>query len=126
MIDEKKLLLYLNDWALQEAPKFNDKENDKYKTIKECIKTVEEQQKAGEWIPVEERLPDHYCNCIVTISNRLGEDVDIDTYVEFEGAWGWQSWHEGSRRNIIAWMPLPELYKPQPEPEWKEKILRGH
>lgn len=46
LIDADKLMLHLNDYALQEAPfGRNDSKNQKeiYETIKECMKAVEEQ-----------------------------------------------------------------------------------
>lgn len=45
LIDADKLMLHLNDYALQEAPfGRNDSKNQKeiYETIKECMKAVEE------------------------------------------------------------------------------------
>ena len=49
LIDADKLVLHLNDYALQEAPfGRNDGKNQKeiYETIKECMKAVEEQPTA--------------------------------------------------------------------------------
>lgn len=49
LIDADKLILHLNDYALQEAPfGHNDGEHQKeiYETIQECIKAVEEQPTA--------------------------------------------------------------------------------
>lgn len=49
LIDAGKLILHLNDYALQEAPfGHNDKKYQKeiYETIKECIKAVEDQPTA--------------------------------------------------------------------------------
>lgn len=49
LIDADKLILHLNDYALQEAPfGRNDSKNQKeiYETIKECMKAVEEQPTA--------------------------------------------------------------------------------
>ena len=49
LIDAGKLILHLNDYALQESPfGHNDKKYQKeiYETIKECIKAVEDQPTA--------------------------------------------------------------------------------
>lgn len=49
LIDADKLILHLNDYALQEAPfGRNDGKNQKeiYDTIQECMKAVEEQPTA--------------------------------------------------------------------------------
>lgn len=42
LIDADKLILYLNDYALQEAP-FRGESADAYEAIENCIKAVEEQ-----------------------------------------------------------------------------------
>lgn len=49
LIDADKLILHLNDYALQEAPfGYNDSKCQKeiYETIQECMKAVEEQPTA--------------------------------------------------------------------------------
>lgn len=45
LIDADKLILYLNDYALQEAP-FRGESADSYEAIENCIKAVEEQPTA--------------------------------------------------------------------------------
>ena len=45
LIDADKLILYLNDYALQEAP-FRGESADAYEAIENCIKAVEEQPTA--------------------------------------------------------------------------------
>ena len=80
-----------------------------------------------QWIQVVERLPDmqeesslEYCGfeksdmVLVTIYNPFGVDItdtarfyrDID-----ENEW-WGDVEEGSDLDVVAWMPLPEPYKP--------------
>ena len=59
LIDADKLVLHLNDYALQEAPfGRNDGKNQKeiYETIKECMKAVEEQPTAFDVEKVIEQL----------------------------------------------------------------------
>ena len=59
LIDADKLMLHLNDYALQEAPfGRNDSKNQKeiYETIKECMKAVEEQPTAFDVEKVIEQL----------------------------------------------------------------------
>lgn len=59
LIDADKLMLHLNDYALQEAPfGRNDSKNQKeiYETIKECMKAVEEQPTAFDVEEVIEQL----------------------------------------------------------------------
>ena len=45
LIDADKLILYLNDYALQEAP-FRGERAEAYNAIKQCIEAVEEQPTA--------------------------------------------------------------------------------
>lgn len=45
LIDADKLILHLNDYALQEAP-FRGESADTYNAIKQCIEAVEEQPTA--------------------------------------------------------------------------------
>lgn len=52
MIDEKKLIMHLNDWMLQES--YSEAMKNPADVIAECIKAVEEQPKIGEWIPCSE------------------------------------------------------------------------
>lgn len=59
LIDADKLVLHLNDYALQEAPfGRNDGKNQKeiYDTIQECLKAVEEQPTAFDVEKVIEQL----------------------------------------------------------------------
>ena len=66
---------------------------------------VQELKEQTDWIPVEERLPNHD-NCVLMCSHRGGMDV---------------GWYDGKRwrtgyshadvvNDIIAWCPLPDPY----------------
>ena len=56
LIDADKLILHLNDYALQEATLLNGKVVGKYDTIQECIKVAEEQSTAFDAEKVIEQL----------------------------------------------------------------------
>lgn len=56
LIDADKLILHLNDYALQEATLLNGKVVGKYDTIQECIKVTEEQPTAFDVEKVIEQL----------------------------------------------------------------------
>lgn len=108
MIDEKKLILHLNDWMLQES--FLRHMTNPADTIAECIKAVEEQPKIGGWIPCSERLPDKDGEYICTqkiynLSNGKlsGKSVEL---VEFCNG----KWRRAKHLKVIAWQPLPEEY----------------
>ena len=55
LIDADKLILYLNDYALQTAP-FRGERAEAYNAIKQCIEAVEEQQTAYDIDKVVEEL----------------------------------------------------------------------
>lgn len=76
LIDADKLILHLNDYALQEAPfGRNDSENQKeiYETIQECMKAVEEQPTAFDAEKVIEEFENlrevelHMCDELVVV-----------------------------------------------------------
>lgn len=103
MIDEKKLILHLNDWMLQES--FLRHMKNPADTIAECIKAIEEQPKTDMWIPCSERLPeDGFYLC--TLDGELcGQEEP------FTGMCGIENgvWDEPDC--VIAWQPLPEPYR---------------
>lgn len=69
------------------------------------------------WIPVSERLPEKPYGCLVTI-----EDEEPMTGQWFENilpyfvGWDGERWNDADGEQcpfeVIAWMPLPEPYKP--------------
>lgn len=114
MIDEKQLILHLNDWLLQESILRQMK--NPADVISDCIKAVEEQPKIDEWIPCSERMPDenemkaNYC------SNRHGSEFIVmiaganrptTLYRTWDGFW--VDDNEVVYR-VVAWKPLPESY----------------
>lgn len=79
LIDADKLMLHLNDYALQEAPfGRNDSKNQKeiYETIKECMKAVEEQPTAFDVAKVVRELKKLKMRYFMTIANTGDADKD--------------------------------------------------
>lgn len=79
LIDADKLMLHLNDYALQEAPfRRNDSENQKeiYETIQECMKAVEEQPTAFDAEEVVRELRELKMRYYLTIANTGDADKD--------------------------------------------------
>ena len=76
----------------------------------------------SEWIPVSERLPEEPFGCLVTVW-----DYEPMTGTEFENllpyfvGWDGEQWNDGDGEQcpfeVIAWMELPEPYKPRKERE---------
>ena len=83
-------------------------EPDKYATGKRCFEIWCEETntpkvkggKFGFWIPVEQELPQEWTYVLATFD---GGDVEMVYY--------YHDWPEGCDK-VIAWMPLPEGYKP--------------
>lgn len=59
------------------------------------------------WIPVDERLPEVGENALVTYGNG---EIQVD-FIGEDGDWFWEDREDGIE--VIAWMPLPEGYRPE-------------
>lgn len=92
--------------------------------IKEKLKQlppVTPQPKTGHWISVNERLPEKAFGCLVTVEEDdiHGEPHKV-IYPDFVGYDG-ETWNDADGEvipfDVIAWMPLPELFEPQESEE---------
>lgn len=63
---------------------------------------------ANRWIPCSERLPETDDMMLVTCKPKKGEP-NVNRAYFMNGYWH----GSGSMSNVIAWMPLPEPYKPE-------------
>lgn len=96
--------------------------------IDELQEAIEQDKKENGWIPVSERLPEDEKECLVTLEKVYGTPeklYGIANYLKFgdagywnEKKYGYLEWdkysdgHGGTRMyKVIAWTPLPELYK---------------
>ena len=82
--------------------------NNKKITLGEHEKMIEPlNQKIRKWIPCNERLPFHDGRYLIT-NNQIGcWNVDIDIFANGK-------WMRPADKHL-AWMPLPEPYKPESE-----------
>ena len=79
----------------------------------QAISIIKHQPKVGEWIPVEERLPEE------PEQNPKLDDRPMELYLvdngegsPFRAFWNGKYFHDGWRRlDVLAWMPLPEPFK---------------
>lgn len=104
MIDEKKLIEKLKQEILETY------HEDCILALERAIEIVKEQPKVGEWIPVDERLPEIRKHCLVTVryTGFMGmHGFWVKTgYMESENDW----WGDCIGGEVIAWMPLPKPY----------------
>lgn len=71
----------------------------------EKCKEVNELKKKMKWIPVKERLPESPAVLFCTQSGSLGAGFYINGH--------WRNEYEGIRKDVVAWMPLPDPYRPE-------------
>ena len=109
---------YMSIKALKTISKYKNAYNkgwdDGAKATYEHLKMCEEEQEP-KWIPVSERLPEHYQNILFsTKTNRVFEG----RYFKDETEHQWYSFRDEcfAWNNVVtAWMPLPEPYKAESE-----------
>ena len=103
------------------------------KTWGDCLDMVQDiirKHMNDGWIPVEERLPEE------PKENPEFEGKKIELYLvtvngtnyPFRAMWNGKVFTDGWRKcKVIAWRPLPESYRPEPEtqkPNWRQDMLR--
>lgn len=96
--------------------------------VNTLLNDFEQDEKENGWIPVSEKLPEDEREYLVTLEKVYGTPeifMGIASYLKFgnDGYWnekkyGYLEWdkysdgHGGTRMyKVIAWTPLPELYK---------------
>ena len=115
MIDEKKLIEKIGHRIFK-----SDSEAYIF-AIQETIETIENFPKVGEWIPVEERLPENAgYSCLATIENKFGQKTVAKVFTSY-GVFGDGFWLCNEKDidlkvwKVIAWMPLPNPYRKEDE-----------
>lgn len=107
-IDEKKLIEELNRQKYILTFEDSNLLDENFNSgIDKAIQLVESQPKVGEWIPVEERLPEIFEN--VLIYTKSGH-YHIGAYFEERKRW-WLGVYWEDLDFILAWMPLPKPYE---------------
>lgn len=121
MIDEKKLIEDIEK-EIEFAMKCNMPAM--VAGMRQIASVIEEQPKIGEWIPCSERLPEMHREDMEAegeyymISNPVivtdGQQIYIAEYeADMDYRYVWHSLDGEDYDNIIAWMPLPEPYRPE-------------
>lgn len=101
MIDEKKLI--------EEINKKLETTSISLQTVEIILNIIKSQPKVGEWIPVEERLPKHYGQYLITaINDYEGIYMAVSSYDSQYKSFS----SDGVEDDIaIAWMDLPKMYE---------------
>ena len=106
MIDEKKLIEVIRNMVLPlTIPEVDDGTTLAYnEALIDVLTAIEEQPRAGEWIPVEERLPEPSLNSVIGWDAYRERRVFVQYYMN--------DWILGNHESVkvIAWMSLPEPY----------------
>ena len=101
MIDEKRLVNEIKNWI--KTDRFED-----YSAgyiLSDVIEEINKMPKAGEWIPVSERLPEPDTYVLVTYKNFDDFAIGADRYDQ--NIHDWFCFEE----SVIAWQPFPEPYR---------------
>ena len=70
------------------------------------LKVLGEERKKHRWIPVEERLPENLTPVIICRKNGKVEQGQLSVN-------GWWKVYGTNIKCVVAWMPLPEPYRPE-------------
>lgn len=104
MIDEKKLIEELRKYADELGTVRGEIEL--ANGVLKAISIIEKQPKVGEWIQVEERLPNIYKTVLITTYNQEVRTAFLDgDHYWFSGLWTY------TFDDVLAWQPLPETYE---------------
>lgn len=108
MIDEKKLIEELR-MEYECADDLSDFNCGVKRGLSEALTIVKYQQKVGEWIPVEERLPKHDGDYLIqAINDYEGIYMAISSYDSQYKSFSSDGVEDD---NAIAWMDLPKMYE---------------
>lgn len=103
--------------------KINYSKDDMQKLVNEKIKEITAGLEESKWIPVKERLPENTDYYLIQYSRKTCPDENAVAFYSVEEKesdpdYEWEFTPQcGEYKEVLAWMPLPELYKPEKESE---------
>lgn len=125
MIDEMKLIEEIKSMVRplltpDGTAYFGDAIQAHNETIVDVLNTIEQQPKVGEWIPVEEGLPEEHEIVDITYVSEIYEYKDDGDIFYIERVTGtayykdekwFDEYDEYILEDVIAWKPRPEPYR---------------
>lgn len=78
------------------------------------LKGYNDAKKERDWIPVTERLPELHRDVLVAVCDVNEDDAStfIDCLVDNNDRPTWSTYN-GALDRVLAWMPLPDRYRPE-------------
>lgn len=117
MIDENKLIKELDAWWEMLSPRIEARDSIICDVIESVIEKINNAEKCGEWIPVtheiDEESGEYMFTCQLPEEGERVIVVDRRGYIDIdEQCYDTDGWYldGGDWNDIVAWMPLPELY----------------
>ena len=110
MIDEKKIYNYIKEQINPYGKPFT---GTVYEFGLKIMDYIENMKKVGEWIPVSERLPEDGYGQTFLLTVKDGKET-IVTFAKYQPKY--RRFNLTGARSYwkpVAWMPLPEPYRPQ-------------
>ena len=108
------------DYILSALNVFSDREhgNEHFllgiKTAREIVKDAPTIEPKSQWIPVAERLPETSQDVLITKRKEFGTvRVMKAFYMSSDDGGIWASQCGTDTTGVIAWLPMPEPYKPE-------------
>lgn len=111
---------FLDDWISALDANCHHQSMADLKIVKNDFKNLPSAQPEQRWIPCSERMPDGAFGCLVTVWDTNPVTMDeFENVLPYFVGWDGEQWNDADGEQcpfeVIAWMPLPEVYKGEAE-----------
>ena len=111
-MNKKQALDYLRSSGFSE---------EQIETIVKALQSMNPQSKVGEWISVEDKMPEKGEKVLCTLDDEFYDEGEIKILYltnSYSGEMMWVDGYIGTENyDVCAWMPLPKPYKSESEVE---------